>query len=267
MSLKLEIGWIVTNIETIYVNDVLCCVGCIDCCKILSTIWEFDLLTLLELPNLSVMFDLIIVNTHIHQSQPICETNYNVETWWMNTYTVSFFIEKTVCLHTLLLIIPYSDVLVCTTCHNEWFTHTNIHSIYWVSARIDWWAGVEWQWDQFKISLFFKELFGFEFQTVNQIARECDNDCVLTNWGETDSLDLALDVWDWFDMQYLHILIFSVVDVNCGVVTTNSESLLHCLNHLNQEGLLVHMVWVLEIPNILSILITQEHLSQLCANN
>lgn len=79
MSLELEIGRIVTNIKTIDVYNVLCCVGSIDSSKILASIRELDLLALFELTNLSVMLDLIVVYANIHQSQSISQTNYDVK--------------------------------------------------------------------------------------------------------------------------------------------------------------------------------------------
>lgn len=167
MSLELEIGRIVTNIKTIDVYNVLCCVGSIDSSKILASIRELDLLALFELTNLSVMLDLIVVYANIHQSQSISQTNYDVKSWWVYTYTICLFIEKSVCLHTLLLVIPNSDILVNSTCNNKWFTNTNIHTVYWICAWIHWRTWMKWQWDQFKLLLFFQKLFSLEFQTID----------------------------------------------------------------------------------------------------
>lgn len=85
MSLEYQLWWVLPSVESIHMNELLLIgTGCIHCCKVLSTITEFDLLTLSEWHNLPVMLDLVVVHTNVHQSQSVTQSNHNVESRWVD---------------------------------------------------------------------------------------------------------------------------------------------------------------------------------------
>jgi len=67
VALKNKVRWTIHSIKTIHVNQLILC-STIHCSKILSSITELNLLTCLEWYNLTVMLNIIIMVTDIHQS-------------------------------------------------------------------------------------------------------------------------------------------------------------------------------------------------------